>query len=44
MIKQIDHALDPQFLELLCDLRTNALERLHLGEQRVEDFGPHAIQ
>jgi hypothetical protein len=32
MIEQVDNAADVQFLELLGDLRTDALQRLHFGE------------
>ena len=41
MVEQVDDAGQVEPLELLGDLRPDALQRLHLGEQRVEDVGPH---
>src|SRR6185503_16924846 len=41
MVKQVDDALHTELLEQPGDLRPNALQGFHLGEQRVEDFGPH---
>ena len=42
MVEQVDDPGQAELLELLGDLRPNALQRLDLGEQRVEDLGAHA--
>ena len=41
-VKQhVDRARESQFLERLGDGRADALQRGDLGEQRVEQVGPH---
>jgi hypothetical protein len=41
MVQQVDEAAEAELFQQLGDLRPDAFQRLHLGEQRVEDFGPH---
>ena len=42
VVEQVDDARQVELFEQLRDLRPDALQRLHLGEQRIEDFGAHA--
>ena len=41
MVEQVDDPRQVEPLQQLGDLRPDALQRLHLGEQRVEDFRAH---
>ncbi len=41
MIKQVNGAGQAELREQFPDLRPDALQRLDLGEQRIEDFGAH---
>ena len=41
MIKNIHDTGQVELLELLGDLRPDALQHLDLGEQGIEDFGTH---
>jgi hypothetical protein len=39
--ENVDDPLEPEPLQGLGKLRPDALQRLHFGEQRVEDVGAH---
>ena len=41
MVDEVDDPRDIEPLERLPDLWPDAFQRFHLGEQRVENFGPH---
>ena len=42
MIDQVDDPRDVEPFQQLGELRADALQRLDLGKQRIEDVGPHA--
>jgi hypothetical protein len=43
MVESIDDAKNIQPLLRLGELRPDAFQRFHFGEQRVEDVRPHAL-